>query len=197
MAECGAETLEDFRRVPVEELYRVWFENKKANLGGGCSPCIDGELVVGAGHKLLKRREQSHIPYMIGTTSQDFVPPILYSMAKQWCAAQDTPSYLWFFERALPGDENGAWHTADLWYWFGTLESCWRPFTDRDRALAEEMTDRLVAFAKNADPNADGYTKWNSGGEKALVLGDKETTEGTPSSLKLWVTMFTNKAPGE
>ena len=59
------------------------------------------------------------------------------------------------------------------------------------------MTDRLVAFAESGDPNAEGYVKWNSGGERALVLGDKDTKEGSPSSLKLWGTMFTNKAPGE
>jgi para-nitrobenzyl esterase len=197
MEKCGATTLEEFRAVPVEKLFSVWQENKKASMGGGCSPCIDGELVVNTSYNVLAAGEQHHIPYMIGTTSHDVMPPILYSMAKGWCKAQDTPAYLWFFNRNLPGDNHGAWHSSDLWYWFGTLDNCWRPFEEKDRALAEEMTDRLVAFAKNADPNADGYTKWNSGGEKALVLGDKETTEGNPSSLKLWVTMFTNKAPGE
>ena len=134
---------------------------------------------------------------MIGTTSHDVMPPLLYSMAKGWCKAQETPSYLWFFNRNLPGDDHGAWHSADLWYWFGTLDNCWRPFTEKDYKLSEEMTDRLCAFAKTSDPNADGYVKWNIGGARALVMGDNDTTEANPSSLKLWVTMFTNKAPGE
>jgi len=111
--------------------------------------------------------------------------------------AQDTPSYLWFFERSLPGDDHGAWHSSDLWYWFGTLDRCWRPFTDKDRALAEEMTDRLCAFARNADPNTPDYTEWKPGGRSALVLGDRDTAELKPSMIKLWVTLFTNKAPGE
>ena len=59
------------------------------------------------------------------------------------------------------------------------------------------MTDRLCAFAKNASPNADGYPEWHSGGESAMILGDKDTKEGNPSTFKLWVTMFTHKAPGE
>ena len=197
MKKCGASNLEEFRAVPVEKFFAVWDENKKECMGGGCTPCIDGELIVGTGSELLEVGAQHKIPYMVGTTSHDMMPPLLYSMAKGWCQAQESPAYLWFFNRSLPGDKHGAWHSADLWYWFGTLDNCWRPFNEKDRALAEEMTDRLCAFAKNASPNADGYPEWHSGGESAIILGDKDTREGNPSSLKLWVTMFTNKAPGE
>lgn len=197
MEKCGAANLEEFRAVPVDKLFSVWQENKKASMGGGCSPCIDGRLVVGTGHELLAEGKQHDIPYLIGTTSEDMMPPILYSMAKKWCEKQNSPAYLWFFERQLPGDDHGAWHSADLWYWFGTLENCWRPFTEKDRELSEEMSDRLCAFAKNGDPNTSCYTEWKSGGKKALVLGDKQTKLSNPSSLKLWVTMFTNEAPGE
>ena len=197
MEKCGASSLAEFRQVPVEKLFRVWQENKKASMGGGCSPCIDGRLVVGKGHEIVKKGEHHHIPYLIGTTSHDVMPPILYSMAKKWCAAQDTPSYLWFFERNLPGDDHGAWHSSDLWYWFGTLENCWRPFEEKDYALSNEMTDRLVAFARTASPNTADCVAWEEGGKSALVLGDKDTAMGTPSSLGLWRTLFTNKAPGE
>ena len=55
------------------------------------------------------------------------MPPILHTMAHGWCAARTMPSYSWYFDRKLPGDENGAWHSSDLWYWFGTLDNCWRP----------------------------------------------------------------------
>lgn len=197
MEKCGAKDLQEFRAVPVEKLFSVWQENKKASMGGGCSPCIDGRLVVGTAHEILARGEQHHIPYMLGTTSHDVVPPILYDMSKKWCAAQSTPAYLWMFERNLPGDEHGAWHSADLWYWFGTLDNCWRPMNEKDYALSEEMTDRLCAFATTGDPNTKKYVKWNAGGKKALVLGDNDTIEGKPSKAKLWFTMFTNKAPGE
>ena len=196
MEKCGAKTLAEFRSVPVERLYEVWQANKKAAMGGGCSPCIDGELVVGTGHEILERGEQHHIPYMIGSTSHDMMPPILYSMAKKWCAAQDTPAYLWFFERNLPGDEHGAWHSADLWYWFGTLDNCWRPFTDKDKSLSEEMSDRLCAFARSASPNSDGYVEWKQDGTP-ITFGDNDTANSKPSMFKLWVTMFTNHAPGE
>ena len=197
MQKCGASTLAELRAVPVEKLYAAWQENQKASMGGGCAPVIDGELVVGKGHRLLRKGAQHKIPYMIGTTSHDMIPPILYSMARGWCKAQSTPAYLWFFERNLPGDDRGAWHSADLWYWFGTLDNCWRPFNDKDRALAEEMTDRLCAFAKDASPNASGYPEWTSGGKAALTLGDGDTAMTKPSALKMTRTMFTNRATGE
>lgn len=197
MAECGATTLDEFRRVPVEKLFSVWQENRKKTMGGGASPCIDGELIVRAEHETFARGEQHQIPYLIGSTSHDVVPPILYSMAKKWCKNQRAPSYLWFFERNLPGDDHGAWHSADLWYWFGTLDNSWRPFTDKDRALAEEMSSRLCAFAETSDPNVHDYVAWHPCKKNALMLGDNDTKEASPSTLKLWKTMFTNEAPGE
>ena len=125
------------------------------------------------------------------------MPPLLFSMSKEWCEKQDTPSYLWYFERSLPGDKHGAWHSADLWYWFGTLENSWRPFTEKDHALSEEMSERLCAFVRNGNPNYEGYTEWLSGGKSPLIFGNKETKHKKPCAAKMWWTMFTNKAPGE
>lgn len=198
MEEAGCKTAEEFRTCDVETLFRAWMKKKKGGMAGGCEPSIDGELVVGKGHEILKRGEQYKIPYLIGTTSHDIIPPILYDMSKKWCKAQkDAPAYLWFFERNLPGDDHGAWHSSDLWYWFGTLENCWRPFTEKDYALADEMTTRLSEFAKSGNPNADGFIEWHAGGKSALTLGDIDTTEKNPNAFKLWHTLFTNKAPGE
>ena len=196
MEKCGAKNLQEFRSIPVETLFSVWQENKKASMGGGCSPCIDGRLVVGKAHEIVETCD-NEISYMIGTTSHDVMPPMLYSMAKDWCKMQKQPCYLWFFERNLPGDNHGAWHSADLWYWFGTLKNCWRPFEEKDYNISKEMVDRLCEFAKTGNPNLDGYINWTAGGKKALTLGDKDTKLSNPSKLKLWYTMFTNKAPGE
>ena len=57
---------------------------------------------------------------MMGSTSQDIVPPIVHGMAKNWCIMQEEqkkqPSYCWYFDRKLPGDNHGAWHSSELWY---------------------------------------------------------------------------------
>ena len=194
---CGVKTVEEMRALSVETLFRVWQQNKRATMGGGCAPCIDGALVVGDGYDLVASGAQHKIPYLIGTTSHDVIPPILYSMAKKWCKQQQSPAYLWFFARHLPGDDHGAWHSSDLWYWFGTPANGWRPFTEWDYTLSEEMSGRLCAFAKGESPDVEGCVAWESGGDRALLLADTASTMGRPSTLGLWVTMFTNKAPGE
>ncbi len=193
----GAKTLEEFKECPVEDIFKAWQELRKTMRGGHPGPSIDDRLVVATGTEILNEAKQHDIPYMAGSTSHDMLPPFLFSMSKKWCQKQRTPSYLWYFERNLPGDDHGAWHSADLWYWFGTLKNCWRPFTDKDYALSDEMTDYLTAFAKTGNPSPDGRVKWDACGKKAITLGDGETKMKNPNALGLWYTMLTNHAPGE
>ena len=196
MERAGAKTPSEYKTVPVEAIFTAWQELKKGMKGGFPRPTIDGELIVGKGDEILKNGEHHTIPYLIGSTSEDMLPPFLFSMSKKWCAAQSKDAYLWFFERNLPGDDHGAWHSADLWYWFGTLKNSWRPFEAKDYELADEMTDYLTTFAKTGNPNCNGRARWESG-TKALTLGDNPTEMKNPKSLRLWLTMLTNHAPGE
>ena len=121
-------------------------------------------------------------------------------MAKKWNAAQEKPSYTWYFDRQLPGDKKGAWRCADLWYWFGTLSNCWRPMQGKDFALSDQMTDYLCNFVKTGDPNRAGLPVWiasDKGQMRVLRLGEKPTHMGRPNGLKMVYTMLTNKAVGE
>ena len=200
MEATGSKTLEQFRSVPAEKLFATWQNLKKSMKGGQPSPCLDGRLVVGAGSDILKQKRHHKIPYLCGSTSEDVMPPIIYAMGKDWCAAQEKPSYAWFFDRKLPGDDNGAWHSSDLWYWFGTLENCWRPMTLKDHTLTNQMTDYLTNFCKYGDPNGTGLTAWlpmGKGQNKVLRLGEGDVRMGKADMLKLTKTMLTNKAVGE
>lgn len=197
MREVGAKTLAEFRAVPASKIFKAWKKLMKTVKGGFCMPYIDGKLVVGTGTNMVEQGRYHKIPYMIGSTSHDMMPPILYSMATKWCKLQeDVPSYSWYFERMLPGDKHGAWHSSDLWYWFGTLRNCWRPFTQKDYALADDMTTYLTNFAKTGDPNDDRLVSWESGKE-SIILGGERNKMGNPSKLKMTWTMLTNHAPGE
>ena len=108
--------------------------------------------------------------------------PELQEVAKQWADAQSEPSYVWHFNRQLPGDDKGAFHTADIWYWFGTLDACWRPMTEKDYALSGQMVDYLCSFVRTGNPNASGAQPvWQpSKGEKpeVLLLGEQATAMG-------------------
>lgn len=196
----GCKTLEAFRQLSPEKLFVTWKNLKKTMKGGGCFPVLDGRFVVGTGPQLLKEKRQKPIHYMVGSTSEDMMPPILFQMAKNWCAAQEKQSYAWFFDRKLPGDDNGAWHSSDLWYWFGTLPNCWRPMTKKDYDLSDQMTDYLTNFCKYGDPNGSGRTAWlpmSKGQNKVLCVGEQDTHMGNPNMLKLTKTMLTNKSVGE
>ncbi len=203
MKNAGCEKLEQFRALAPEKLFEVWQQTKKEVKGGGqaCSPVLDGAFIVGTGTELLQQGRQKHIPYMAGSTSHDIIPPVIFSMARSWCAAQEKPSYTWYFDRMLPGDACGAWHSSDLWYWFGTLPNCWRPMEEKDYQLSDQMVDYLCNFAKTGDPNkAAQLPTWiasDKGQSRVLCLGEKQTQMGKPSFLKMVCTMLTNKAVGE
>ena len=196
MNRCGCETLAQFRALPVDQLFDAWNRYKKEIKGGGIAafPVTDGHFVV-------KGSAPKDIPYMAGSTSHDMAPPILLSMTKKWISNREKPSYTWFFDRMLPGDDCGAWHSADLWYWFGTLENCWRPMEQKDYDLSEQMISYLYNFARTGDPNkAAVLPTWIASGKgqsRVLCLGEKDTAMRKPGMLKLTKIMLTNKAVGE
>lgn len=98
----------------------------------------------------------------------------------QWAKGQGAtgkaPVYAYFFTRTHPyrpgvrfADHDpatvGAYHTADVPYWLGTLDSLnlFRPtrdWTAEDRALSSRMTAHLLAFARSGDPGG-GWTAWS------------------------------------
>jgi len=203
MERCGCADLAAFRALSADKLFATWQSCKKEIKGGGMaiSPVLDGELIVGTGVAILEAGAHMQIPYMAGSTSEDVMPPIIYSMGKNWCAAQEKPSYAWFFDRRLPGDDNGAWHSSDLWYWFGTLDNCWRPMESKDRELSEQMVSYLCNFVKTGNPNKGGeLPTWIASDktqQRVLRLGEKPTHMGKASMVKLAYTMITNKAVGE
>ena len=200
MERTDCKNLEEFRNLDAEVLFTTWRALKKEMKGGGCFPCVDGQFVVDNASALVAQGKQKDIPYMAGSTSHDMMPPFIFSMARNWCAEQRQPSYAWFFDRKLPGDNNGAWHSSDLWYWFGTLKNCWRPMERKDYDLSDQMTDYLCNFVKTGDPNSGGLPVWQPAGKKqsmVLRLGEGQTRMGKPNMGKLWFTALTNKAVGE
>lgn len=205
MEQAGCTSAEQLRELPVEQLFEAWntLKNQQQNQLT-CMPCVDGLLLPCSGIEAIQQGSQHNIPYLIGSTSEDVVPPILYNMAKSWCKLQSQQgkqtSYGWHFERQLPGDDNGAWHSSDLWYWFGTLSHCWRPFTQRDQELSHQMVDYLVQFAKTGNPNNPNCPTWNpidQQQEQMMVFSDTFTAMGDVDVDKLTHTMMTKPSVGE
>ena len=205
MRRAGCADLAEFRALAPQALFAAWQQEKAADGGRmRTAPVIDGRLIPREGMAAARRGDQLPVPYLMGSTSEDIVPPIVHRMAKGWCrlqADQGRPAaYAWFFDRRLPGGGNGAWHSSDLWYWFGTLDHCWRPMTAKDRLLSEQMVQYLTNFARTGDPNGGGLPRWEAvrkGQSRVLRLGEGETRMGGVNIAKLTHTMLTNKAVGE
>ena len=197
MKRCGCTTLEEFRALPAETLYTVWQETKKEVKGGTMAvfPIKDGLLVTGKSHAHKK-----HLACMAGSTSHDIAAALTQPLAKGWCRKNAEKAYVWYFDRYLPGDDNGAWHSSDLWYWFGTLKNCWRPMNEKDAQLSGEMVEYLCNFAATGNPNGSGLAEWKETGKgqkQVMMMGEEASHMGIPPLMKLIRIMLTNKAVGE
>lgn len=186
MKNCGAQTLEEFRKVPADVLFREWKKVKGSAMSA--IPVKDGILIK-------DNASAKKIPYMVGSTSHDMAPAILYSLTKSW--AKKNGAYMWFFERMLPGDDKGAWHSSDLWYWFGTLGNSWRPMEEKDYKISGDMTDYLCNFVKNGNPNGDNIPVWNKcKGEKDVISFGNDVSLKGKIKMLIYNTL-TNKPVGE
>jgi para-nitrobenzyl esterase len=91
----------------------------------------------------------------------------------------DKPAYVYRFTRFAPGSDPikvGAFHSAELAYVFGTQASIDRPWSDRDRALSDQMEQYWTNFAKTGDPNSAGLPEWplyGASAEAVMELGDR------------------------
>jgi para-nitrobenzyl esterase len=174
----GAKTLQELRAKTSKELYDAYHILQKELHASDVTllmrPVTDGYVLEKTYAALVENREVKKIPYLLGATRHDiFVPREeadagvmnrLQMGCVNWCSKLedvDYPSsYVYHFRRELPGDTAGAFHSAELWYMFGTLGRCWRPMTEDDFALSREMLSCWTNFAKTGNPNGNGPEEW-------------------------------------
>lgn len=163
MEHLSVSTVEELRQVPAEKIRDAAYASSGQQLGW--TPHVDGWLLPAATDALAESGAIHDIPYMIGSLGNDIGgEALLQEAGARWCENQlklgRTPSYLYFFDRKLPGDGAGAFHSGELWYVFETMDRCWRPWEDRDWELARMLSGYWANFAKNLDPNGEGLPRW-------------------------------------
>lgn len=95
---------------------------------------------------------------------EDMLAPVSFA----WCrrAAESKanlkPSYLYYFDHNLPGGNGDAYHSAELWFVFQSVDCSWRPMTGKDFDLGEKMCSYWCNFAKTGDPNGEGLPRWDA-----------------------------------
>ncbi len=173
----GASCLDMLRAVPAERIYEVqgklMMESMMAGKGLPFSPVLNGTFRTAPYDELTRQGLTADVPTMIGSTKNDITVSISEAKAgrsrfqdccRDWALEMEKtghqPSYVYFFTRDLPGDEAGAFHSAELWYMFGTLKNCWRPMTKADEVLSERMVSYWTNFMKHSDPNGPGLPLW-------------------------------------
>ncbi len=117
---------------------------------------------------------------------------IVYSTWR-WLEAQvatgKSPVYRYRLDLGSPGDKNhsallGAFHSDDIEYVFGTLDSrpeaVWRP---EDRRLSDQIGAYWTNFARTGDPNGPGLPEWPTyKPEQWQVMHLDATSEAKPDT---------------
>ena len=161
MDQAGLTSISAMRAASQDELLAALAEYKKDNRVR-LAPHKDGHVLTQSFDEAVYGNTVADIPYMIGCTTRDMAgmrSNAIDNFAEVRSSLSDKPVYEYYFQRDLPAEDDdkypemdGAFHSADLWYMFGTLKKSWRPFTEADSALSEKMLDAWTGFAKSGNP---------------------------------------------
>lgn len=152
--------VDDWRKVPVQELIETFKASIDMNMMIHCCPHVDGILISKNPAEALANNEYAKVPYLLSTNSEDMAPEFLHDMSKDFCNTVNSnggKAYYFYFSRQLPGDESGAFHSAELWYTMGSLKKCWRPMTDEDYAISDNLVKAISEFVTTGSISCNAY----------------------------------------
>ena len=167
----GAKTFAELQALPLETIAKA--TEQLSSQGLPFIPVLDHVVLTDTYDHLIETNQIKDIDYMLGSCADDMgehdpgaikAHRTLHDACIQFSLIREErlnkPAYVYYFKRKLPGDDAGAFHSAELWYIFGTLKRSWRPFTLADEALSEDMLEAWTSFMKGEPmPDWRPYTK--------------------------------------
>ena len=169
MEAAGLTTLEQMRAASTQEILGAMGAYMASGKGFVMlTPHVDGEVVTEGFEEAFFDGTIAQIPILIGYNKDD-MGGLGGEPVDRFCALRDSLGCTVFeyaFLREPPTDAShpasaaGAFHSAELWYTFGTLSRSWRPFTPADTELSARMLDAWTGFCKSGDPGWPAF-KYN------------------------------------
>lgn len=176
MKKAGVSSMEELRKLDPKSLYYAWlkvYDATKQRMRY-TFPVFDGKLLKKENFSV---KDMPDISYLLGMTSLDMIPPVLRFTNKTWAKTalnqNKNKCYTYMFDHNLPGDKRGNWHCSDMPYVFRTLHTGWRPYTDVDYKISDEMFNSACAFIKNHNPNCPQVPEWTNDYKKTMTFGPK------------------------
>jgi para-nitrobenzyl esterase len=157
----GLTDLGTMRAASARRIFDIAQEHGRRML----TPHNDGKVITEGFDEAFFDGSIAQVPVMIGYNKDD-MGGLGGEAVDRFCALRDSlgcPVHEYEFLREPPTDEAhpasaaGAFHSAELWYMFGTLKNSWRPFTEADRKLSEETLDAWTSFCRTGDPGWPAY----------------------------------------
>ena len=190
---AGVKSMEELKTADAKDLYYAW---RKACMETKVSmpytfPVYDDKLLRAETFHL---KSVPDVPQIVGSTCTDMIPIVLEGVIKKWAKYMQKhntkPCYIYNFNRFLPGDDMGAWHSADLLYAFSTLDFNWRPFAEIDYKISEQFSDAICAFVKSGNPNCPSLPEWTANYKRPMSFCENSACAPwkTKDNLKFTIT---------